>query len=167
MTRPWYKRNPKDALNGMMKLTLEEKGAYNVVLDMLHLDGGPIEDDERCISRFCGCSIRKWRTVRDRLIALGKIVRTAEGRILDVGMPHSAPDRPPISGWAALRNIVFKRDDFTCRYCGTKDAHLECDHIHPVSRGGSSDLSNLATACRRCNRSKSNLTIGEWRHGRS
>lgn len=39
---------------------------------------------------------------------------------------------------------------------------LECDHIFPLSRGGSSDRSNLITACKKCNRQKHDKTLSEW-----
>ena len=51
---------------------------------------------------------------------------------------------------------VFKRDSFTCQYCGgTPPAViLEVDHIDPVSNGGTDDGDNLVTACFDCNRGK-------------
>lgn len=56
---------------------------------------------------------------------------------------------------------IFKRDSFTCQYCG---AHpplvvLEVDHIEPVFLGGTNDLDNLITACFDCNRGKSNREL--------
>jgi 5-methylcytosine-specific restriction endonuclease McrA len=62
--------------------------------------------------------------------------------------------------WKALRAEVFLRDDFTCRYCGDRGGILECDHIIPVSRGGSDAITNLVTACEDCNRRK-NATISQ------
>lgn len=55
------------------------------------------------------------------------------------------------------RYQIFKRDKFTCRYCGAKapEVSLELDHIIPVSRGGDNDPMNLITACQQCNRGKS------------
>jgi hypothetical protein len=53
---------------------------------------------------------------------------------------------------------VFKRDGFTCVYCGAHPSEtvtLEIDHIHPVSEGGTNDADNLVTACFDCNRGKS------------
>lgn len=52
---------------------------------------------------------------------------------------------------------VFKRDSFTCQYCGSTPprAVLEIDHIEPVSKGGDNDIDNLITACFDCNRGKS------------
>ena len=57
---------------------------------------------------------------------------------------------------AAVRIRVMKRDRFQCTYCGTPgtDAELEIDHIVPVAAGGSNHMSNLTTACRRCNQIK-------------
>lgn len=70
--------------------------------------------------------------------------------------------RPPAKEWAALRSAVFNRDDFTCQYCGARGGRLECDHVTPVSRGGSNAPSNLKTACRPCNRAKRDMTPEEW-----
>jgi 5-methylcytosine-specific restriction endonuclease McrA len=69
--------------------------------------------------------------------------------------------------WAALRAEVFRRDDYTCRYCGSRGGRLECDHVMPVSRGGVTALWNLVTACFGCNRSKGNRTVSEWKGARA
>jgi len=55
-----------------------------------------------------------------------------------------------------LRFEVFKRDNFTCRYCGRKtpEVILEVDHVIPVSKGGTDDFENLVTSCFECNRGK-------------
>ena len=71
--------------------------------------------------------------------------------------------RPCPEVWSKIRTSIFKRDNFTCTYCGERGGRLECDHIFPVSRGGSNDHDNLATACFICNRSKAGKTIAEWR----
>jgi hypothetical protein len=71
--------------------------------------------------------------------------------------------------WYKLRKIVFERDGYTCVYCFQYGGKLEADHITPLSRGGSNDLSNLVTACRRCNRQKRDKTVREfivWRYAR-
>lgn len=71
------------------------------------------------------------------------------------------PTREPIG--KTLRFAVLKRDRFTCRYCGVRAVRLECDHILPLSRGGTNDEHNLTTACFSCNRSKGNKTLAEWK----
>ncbi len=71
--------------------------------------------------------------------------------------------RPPASVWREIRNRVFRRDDYTCTYCGVRGVRLECDHIIPISRGGSNEYDNLTTACFKCNRAKAAKTPEEWR----
>lgn len=82
-------------------------------------------------------------------------------------------DRPPTSWnarlgcsaarWAALRKAVFERDGYACQYCGTTCTTLYCDHVVPVSKGGTNALENLVAACRPCNSSKGARTPEEWR----
>lgn len=69
----WYKRYPRDALEGMQFLTLEERGAYNTVLDLIYLRGGDLPDDDRFIAGNMRCDVRVWRRIKKRLIALGKL----------------------------------------------------------------------------------------------
>jgi len=63
----------------------------------------------------------------------------------------------------SVRFEVFKRDSFTCQYCGEKapDVVLEVDHITPVASGGSNDILNLVTACKACNAGKSDRAISD------
>ena len=58
---------------------------------------------------------------------------------------------------------VFKRDAFTCQYCGGKspDVLLVIDHIEPVSKGGTNDILNLVTSCRDCNAGKSDRRLDD------
>ncbi|MEM6817227.1 MAG: HNH endonuclease [Pseudomonadota bacterium] len=60
-----------------------------------------------------------------------------------------------------LRFEVFKRDEFTCQYCGAKPPSvvLECDHIVPVKEGGTNDIDNLTTSCFDCNRGKGSRNL--------
>lgn len=69
--------------------------------------------------------------------------------------------REPLS--KKLRFEVFKRDSFTCQYCGQKapDVVLHCDHINPVAAGGGNDILNLITSCFDCNSGKGARTLSE------
>lgn len=51
---------------------------------------------------------------------------------------------------------IFKRDGFTCQYCGSHppSAILHIDHINPVSKGGDNSDGNLITSCSNCNGGK-------------
>lgn len=68
-------------------------------------------------------------------------------------------DRKPLS--KRLRFAVFKRDLFTCQYCGATPPNvvLEIDHIEPVAAGGDDDETNLVTACFDCNRGKAAISL--------
>jgi uncharacterized protein YdaU (DUF1376 family) len=69
----WYKRDPSAALTGMPNLTLEECGAYNIILDLIYDRGGAIDDDDRFIAGWLRVHVRVWRRLRRRLIELDKI----------------------------------------------------------------------------------------------
>lgn len=58
---------------------------------------------------------------------------------------------------------VFKRDSFTCQYCGQSapDVVLNADHIIPVSKGGTDKVTNLVTACFDCNSGKSDKQLSD------
>lgn len=70
-------------------------------------------------------------------------------------------DRIPIT--KKMRFRVFKRDGFTCQYCGRKppEVVLEIDHMIPVSANGDNSFDNLLSACFDCNRGKSNEALSE------
>lgn len=76
-------------------------------------------------------------------------------------------ERNPMMAREAIRKSVrfevFKRDCFTCQYCGQKapDVVLEIDHINPVADGGDNSLLNLVTACRACNSGKSDKVLSD------
>jgi len=55
-----------------------------------------------------------------------------------------------------LRFEVFKRDGFTCQYCGRKtpEVILEIEHVIPLSKGGTDEIDNLTTSCFEYNRGK-------------
>jgi 5-methylcytosine-specific restriction endonuclease McrA len=56
---------------------------------------------------------------------------------------------------------VFRRDLFTCQYCGRKAPFLTIDHIIPRHRGGAHTWRNLVTACPACNRHKGGRSLEE------
>lgn len=60
-----------------------------------------------------------------------------------------------------VRFDVFKRDAFTCQYCGARppDVVLEIEHIVPVAGGGEDNFDNLITACFSCNRGKAGVSL--------
>jgi uncharacterized protein YdaU (DUF1376 family) len=78
---PWYKRYPANFITGTLSLSAEEKGVYSTLLDMLYDRGSAIEDSPRDLGRICGTSTRRFGIVRDMLLRIGKLLRTADGRL--------------------------------------------------------------------------------------
>lgn len=56
-----------------MALTLEERGAYSTVLDLIYSHADQLPDDDRFLAGWCGCDVRVWRRIKTRLISLGKL----------------------------------------------------------------------------------------------
>jgi 5-methylcytosine-specific restriction endonuclease McrA len=52
---------------------------------------------------------------------------------------------------------IFKRDAFTCQYCGRNGGErMTIDHVIPKSLGGRTVWDNVVSACRACNLRKGN-----------
>lgn len=56
---------------------------------------------------------------------------------------------------------VYRKANFLCEYCGEAKP-LTVDHVICWESGGSSTVSNLKSACRRCNKLRGNMSYGDW-----
>jgi 5-methylcytosine-specific restriction endonuclease McrA len=61
------------------------------------------------------------------------------------------------------RREVFRRDDFTCQYCGRRASDLTLDHVLPKHLGGEHTWTNVVTACPLCNHRKGGRRLEEAR----
>ena len=133
---------------------------------------GSLPDDDKQLARYAGFGRRDidgWLEVREG--ALHGFEKCSDGRLYhpeicaraQAAWETKQKRRARTEDWGSKRQTVFERDNYTCQYCKSTDGPLHCDHIIPVSRGGTGDLSNLTTACEACNRSKGNKTPDEWR----
>lgn len=114
----WHKRDHNAALRGMMELTLEERGAYTTILDLIYAHDGELADNDREIVSWLRVRRKTWRRLRLRLLSLGKIyVREGYLRneraddeirfgISKVLTSRKANDKR----WATLREIKALRD---------------------------------------------------------
>lgn len=70
---------------------------------------------------------------------------------------------PKNFSWLKLRFEIFKRDNFTCQYCGRnvkKDRiKLHLDHVIPKDKGGRDIIKNLITSCEECNLGKRDIIL--------
>ena len=63
------------------------------------------------------------------------------------------------------RKEIYDKMQGRCAYCGImlNIEDMQVDHVIPLHRGGTNDMSNLVPACRGCNHYKSTLTLEEFR----
>jgi len=61
------------------------------------------------------------------------------------------------------RSEIFRRDNYTCQYCGKQGGNLTIDHILPRHLGGPHTWLNVITACGACNHRKGGRRLEESR----
>ena len=69
-------------------------------------------------------------------------------------------DRVPTKSVTFSRRNIFKRDRYTCQYCGRQPGseELTIDHVVPRAHGGESTWENCVLACIDCNARKADRT---------
>jgi 5-methylcytosine-specific restriction endonuclease McrA len=74
-------------------------------------------------------------------------------------------DRLPSAAVSFSRRNIFKRDHYTCQYCGSQPGgeELTIDHVVPRSQNGQSTWDNCVLACVACNKRKADRTPQEAR----
>lgn len=70
---PYYRAYPRDFIEGTVGMPFELKAAYRLVLDLIYMQGGRLPDDAQYIAGLLGCSVRKWKALREALLSTGKI----------------------------------------------------------------------------------------------
>jgi hypothetical protein len=100
----FYRRDPSKALSGMIGLSLEERGVYNTVLDLLYSTWRPIENDRRFIANWCGCAVQKLNPILDRLIDKGRLITFEEGGRTYVSDEAFEDERNAVKGAASTRS---------------------------------------------------------------
>ncbi|MEK9163745.1 MAG: HNH endonuclease [Chloroflexota bacterium] len=105
------------------------------------------------------------------LLVTGKAELVADGRghIRTTRLTYPAPSvirlgqmiKRPRPRAKLSKREVFRRDNFTCQYCGRQTPHLTIDHVTPRHKGGGHRWDNLVTACPPCNRRKGGRTVAE------
>jgi 5-methylcytosine-specific restriction endonuclease McrA len=105
------------------------------------------------------------------LILSGKagMVMNGRGYIQTVSLPIPRPSvirleqmvhrpRPQVK---LTRREIFRRDNYTCQYCGRRSGDLTLDHVQPKHLGGEHVWTNVVTACSPCNHRKGGRQLYE------
>ncbi len=143
--------------------TLEARVLFATLLALVDSKGS-WDGSLPALAKYAGLDIDEAREIVDRLGSSDSYEFHDEARVVfdEYGflIPRiekwfDAPvGRQPIS--AELREEIIARDLSICGICGGSvellDIHI--DHIHPVSKGGTNDPSNLQVAHSKCNLSK-------------
>jgi hypothetical protein len=61
---------------------------------------------------------------------------------------------------------VYRRDKYTCRYCGRNDVPLTIDHLILWEDGGPTIEENLVSSCRKCNHTRGNMKYEDWHNSK-
>lgn len=105
------------------------------------------------------------------LILTGKAALVVNGRGYLHTVSRSFP-RPSVIRLEAMihrprpqvkltRREVFRRDHYTCQYCGRRDTNLTVDHVLPKHLGGEHRWDNVVAACPSCNHRKGGRKLEE------
>lgn len=178
MNLSWFAFNIKDYVSSTLRLTTVGHG---VMIQFLchYCQFGCLPEGDEAKMKLAQIDAAEWQRIKPMLIRPHQPYHWTEdwtNPTLDAAMAQSeawylrrleriqaGADRPEPLEWAEIRTRIFKRDDYTCAYCGVRGGDLECDHIIPICQGGSSEDDNLTTSCKPCNRDKGGMTVEQWR----
>jgi hypothetical protein len=78
----WYKRDPAAALEGMLGLTIEERGAYNALIDLIYARAPRGGVTDQLVCKALGCRPQVWRRLKASLVDKGKVWESPPGNLL-------------------------------------------------------------------------------------
>lgn len=113
------------------------------------------------------CNTR--RAINLMLMGKADMVKNGRGIIRTVSRDYPRPSiirlayyiKRPRMQVALSRKEVFRRDNFTCQYCGKQTGHLTVDHVLPRRLGGQNTWENVVAACPSCNHKKGGSRLSE------
>ncbi len=107
--------------------------------------------------------------LHQRVEVLCQHVRPIRGVDRDYAAPAVVrllgPRRPEHDALRFSRVGVYRRDGYSCQYCGRRLRRDQCtlDHVIPRHLGGPTTWQNVVTACGPCNTKKGGHTLDEVR----
>ena len=174
----WYKNNKAHKLKET-SIYDKSNALYEQYYERLTVDESPIKAEDgislevKC--RYCGrYFIPTNCQVKHRIWSLDSINQGDSGLYCSKGCKQACPIFGQINypkGFRPatlrevqpqLRQVVLKRDDYTCQKCGkNEDIQLHCHHIWPLneSPATSADVDECVTLCKLCHK-KAHKTPG-------
>lgn len=180
----YYKWQWRDyrANRRVQRMSWQAKGLYRELLDEFWVEGS-LPLDHSALADICGCTVEEfshyWPEIEgcwevtdgglvnakmDSMRTAVNMSRTLELRSKSGYQPRNRTRKSRVTpkGWGKIRVRIFERDSNTCFHCKSVIANPDCDHLIPLSLGGSSDDSNLVTSCPSCNRSRQDKLVEDW-----
>ena len=82
----FYSRFPDNFMSGTAELTLEQIGAYTLLIDLLYSRDGIVPDNDVAVAHMIHRDPRTWRAMKKQLMAAGKVRITNEGLLTANGV---------------------------------------------------------------------------------
>jgi len=103
--------------------------------------------------------VDQWSTFlrQTDLVEVEILAKASDGKVAKAIVRKSARIVNNDVTWAC-----FRRDNFTCRYCGRADCAMTADHLVLFTEGGPWTKENIVTACKKCNKKRGDTPYAEW-----
>jgi hypothetical protein len=101
----------------------------------------------------------EWKTFlrQTDLLEVEILTKTSDGTMAKAIVRKSARQIEQAVSWN-----VYRRDSYSCRYCGNDKVPLTVDHLVRWEEYGPSIEANLVAACRKCNKTRGDMSYEDW-----
>lgn len=112
-----------------------------------------------CVNDFKLMTWDDWSKLRPVGDEVGMRSVNCVFRIPEV-IQYTRYDKMPSQKVHYNRRTIYRRDKYTCQYCGKRKpgSELSLDHVHPRCQGGLTTWENIVVACTECNAKKAGRT---------
>ena len=139
--------------------TIQVAGVIYADHEILYFCMLPKEEFDGKEFRLLKLSSEDWQKVvrQTDLLETEVLANASDGKLAKVIVRKSTRVIDQEVSWS-----VYRRDQYTCRYCGKNNVPLTVDHMVLWEDGGPSIPENLITACKPCNRARGNTPYRDW-----
>lgn len=122
-------------------------------------DGTPKAKIIDAVHDFANYTWEDWSKLKPSENELKIRTVTAVFRVPEI-IQYTKYNRPPMHRVSYNRRTIYRRDNYTCQYCGkSKNTNeISLDHVIPRCQGGLTCWENIVVACTDCNSRKAGRT---------